>query len=149
MKKLVLLILGLGIILSTPSCLAGYVSVGGSFGGGYSRGFGGGYHGYGGYGGYGMRPPHHNFHHNYNRPQYYYRPTVVPVTTTVVNNINKNPVRPVSCLGTNSYITIGNQVIPCESAAATRIKVSNKNVHKKNLSKSKSKVSKNLKDKDV
>ncbi len=120
MRKLVVILLGLSIILSAPCCMARPMGMG--YGGGY-------------YGG-GMRP----------NTQFYYRP-VMPVTPAMTRH-NTVPATPISCLGTGSYAVIGNNVMPCKSAAATRIKVTNKSSIKKNT-KSISKNTKNQKDKDV
>lgn len=103
MKKVVFVLAIFSMILSVPACFAR--PMGGMYGG----------------------RMHGGMHGGINRPQvqktrFYYRP-VQPVTPAMTRH-NTVPATPVSCLGTSSYITIGNNVMPCQSAAATRIKKS-------------------------
>ena len=112
MKKVVFVLAIFSMILSVPACFAR--PMGGMHGGRMHGGM------------YGGRM-HGGMHGGINRPQvqktrFYYRP-VQPVTPAMTRH-NTVPATPVSCLGTSSYITIGNNVMPCQSAAATRIKKS-------------------------
>lgn len=127
MKKFLLFALSLGIILTTPSCFAGQIGFGGV---------------------YGMRAQNNLYRPNNSNSQYYYRPTV-QVTPAMTRNNTVAPT-PISCLGSSSYVTIGQNVMPCNSAAATTIKVSNKkNSNKKVSEKTTSKNTKNSKDNEV
>lgn len=116
MKKFILFLLCLaGMFLGGFGLSANAAYYGVGYGGGY--GYSGGYHG--GYGGgYYQRPVNYNRDNSY----YSYRP-VQPVTPAMTRN-NTVPPQTLSCQGTASYIRIGQNVMPCESAAATRIRQS-------------------------
>ena len=112
MRNLVVFLLGLSIVLTVPCTMAAPMGMG----------YGGGYYG-------GMR----------SNTQFYYRP-VMPVAPTVTRSNNvATPNVPISCLGTGSYAVIGNNVVPCKSAAAKRIKVTNKSSIKTTTDKDNSK----------
>ena len=99
----------------------------------YAAPYGGGIYG----GGIGMRQPSGMYggmygrQNNCRRPSgnttyYYYRP-VEPIPPNYDKNGVKTPPQTISCLGTSSYVRIGNTSYACNSAAATRIKVKYKN----------------------
>lgn len=87
--------------------------------------------GYGGMYGMGMRPSGmYGGQNNYRRPSgnytYYYRP-VEPIPPNYDKSGVKTMPQTISCLGTSSYVRIGNTNYACSSAAATRVKVKYKN----------------------
>lgn len=126
MKKILLTALSLFILIFGTNCFAAPMGYSGTYAGGYGGSYGtyGGYNYRGGYGG-GYRNPQYS---HTQRGQYRYRP-VTPITPALTKN-NTVPPRTISCLGTtSSYVNIGQNVMPCESAAATRIRVSGDSKH--------------------
>lgn len=122
MKKLVLFLMffvGMYFGLCLPANayygpVAGISNGGGGYGGGNRSYYSGGYRGYGGY----------NQNYLHDNSNYRYR-HVTPVTPAMTRN-NTVPPQTVSCNGTASYIKIGNNVMPCKSAAATRVRYAQK-----------------------